>query len=137
MTSIRKTLVGLVGMLAAAGVPFAVLPLLANGPRPPDTGEYLTPTETLVLLYPCLVLIGTMLGIPIFQALRRLRLGRWWCASVTGLLLGIGVAALLLPVNSYSSVLPLLPLGVLCGLVFESIWRFDTHRRAPDLHSRD
>jgi hypothetical protein len=76
--------------LLAPGIPALTLPYLTPIFSEPGTSRY-GPGE-IVFFYVASLHFGTLVGLPSFLILRKLRLVRWWSAALTGAGIGGGVA---------------------------------------------
>jgi hypothetical protein len=112
-------------LIAFVTVP--VVPTLVNGILTPR-GRYFDWVTMLVfalISYFICMAVAVLLGGPIFLALSRINLVRWWSALAAGFLVG-AIVAVLVRLQSAVHVQEVLLLGfegALCGIVFWVIWK--------------
>lgn len=70
----------------------------------------------------CTLLVAVLFGGPLLLVLRRVSLIRWWTVTISGLLIGAGVAALFYR-SAVSLQLLFASTGAVAGLVFWAVWK--------------
>ena len=122
-----ETTAGILATLSAPLVPAflgALMTPLGGGAINTDLTSVLGLT---VVVYPFALVLGSIVGLPIFLVFRRYRLVRWWSAVLAGAIAGVfwvGVITLRFDLRN----LVLLTIeGSLGGLVFWAIWRLHAY----------
>jgi hypothetical protein len=119
----KEDLYTFIGFVVAAATP--TLALLAMTPATLDgpTLETTIGLSPFILLFSALV-TGT-LGVPAFFLGRRMKLIRWWSASISGFVIGVGAGIILQWQISIVSANTILygALGMISGFAFWLIWR--------------
>lgn len=117
---------GRVAILATLAAPLgpaflgALMTPLGDGPINTDLTSVLGQT---LVAYPFVLVLGNIVGLPLFLVFRRYDLARWWSAALSGAIAGafwVGVITLRFELRNFV----LLGIeGALAGLTFWAIWR--------------
>jgi hypothetical protein len=84
------------------------------------------------VFYPYVLVLGGLVGLPLFLILRRIGMVRWWSATLGGALAGAAAAYLVRGYFYPKDFAVLVPEGAAAGFVFWLVWRFSgAQQRAP------
>jgi hypothetical protein len=124
----RKILSAIPAFLLGAGVPtaFGLISSLLWPLRPDQmTDQYLIPSEAIILIYGASIVIGSIVGAPVFLALKFSKLRFWGRLTLTGIAIGIA-AFVLLRLGTVGANRPaqlwVILIGVASSLVFGAVW---------------
>jgi hypothetical protein len=126
----REAAAATIGFFLAAAVPICVSGTFVFLEGSEKTGRIL---EWSLLLYPFSLGFVIILGLPAFLALRPFRPGHWWSVGAAGMLLGLGVGAILRLPNPplLQELMTTAPLGGLAAIVFWLVWRYGGGMAGP------
>lgn len=119
----KEDLCTFIGFVVAAALPALVLGALTLAtPDGPTLGTIIG-LSPFIFLYSALV--TGMLGVPAFFLGKRMKLIRWWSASISGFVIGVGAGIILQWQSSIVSANTLSygALGVISGFAFWLVWQ--------------
>lgn len=119
----REDLCTFIGFVVTAAMPTLILGAVAAATPDEPTLETTIGLSPIIFLFSAIV-TGT-LGVPAFFLGKRMKLIRWWSASISGFVIGAGAGIILQWQSSIVSANTVLygALGMISGFAFWLIWR--------------